>query len=142
MALTYRLGKEGVLYYKTTSGGSYVANPDVIDASLSGEKAKADLSTRGTGGWRAQVGTLKDGTITGQMLFNPSSAHVTAFKDAFMDDTSLFIKFSDTADGGTPTPQPFEAEMLVTNFSVSQNLEEGQVVDFELVVAPGTTPTW
>lgn len=145
MAANYRIGKEGALYYKpggAAAGGAWTLNDDAMDVSPNFDKELADLSTRGTGGWKAQAGTLKNGEIEFEMLFNPSSAAFAAFRSAFMLDTVMGIRMQDAKDGDPTTPTRFEADMLVVNFTPKQPLKEGQTVTVKLVVAPGSTPTW
>lgn len=145
MPNNFRLGKEGALYYKpggVLGGGSWLLNNDVQDVTPNFEKELADLSTRGTGGWKAQVGTFKNGEIEFEMLYNPSSAAFNDFRAAFMNDSVMGIRMQDAPDGATPTPIRFESDMLVVNFTPKQPLKEGQTVNVKLVVAPGATPTW
>ena len=56
-----KLGLHAKLYRNTGSGGTPAWNeiPNVRDVTLNLETGEADVSTRGNGGWRANIGTLK-----------------------------------------------------------------------------------
>ena len=48
-----------------------------------------DVSTRGNSGWRQTLGTLKDGTIEFEMVWDPGDAGFTAIKDAWLNDYAI-----------------------------------------------------
>lgn len=119
------LGLDAKLYVE----GVEVSN--VRDLTLNLEKATADVSTRGSGGWRATVGTLKDATIEFEMVWDTEDTNFAAIKDAFLDNTSIHVSVEDggVAYGGG---SGFQATCMVTNFSRNEALEEALTVNVTL----------
>jgi hypothetical protein len=95
------------------------------DRRAAGERgpAEADASTRGNGGWRAILATLKDGSIEFEMVWDTADAGFTAIKDAFFNSTP--IEFA-ALDGpvNVAGSQGLRATMAITNFSRNEPLEE------------------
>mgnify|MGYP002625510861 FL=1 len=86
-----RLGLEAKLF---RNSGSYASPtweelPNVKDLTLNVEAGEADASTRGNGGWRATLATLKDGSIEFEMIWDTADAGFTAIKDAFFNNTPI-----------------------------------------------------
>ena len=68
-----KLGLHAKLYRNTGSGGTPAWNEitNVRDVTLNLETGEADVSTRGNGGWRANIGTLKGATLEFEMMWGP-----------------------------------------------------------------------
>lgn len=121
--MAIRLGLDGKLYYGVAGATASNEIANVKDVTLNLEKAESDVTTRGSGGWRQTVGTLKDGTIEFQMVWDPADAAFTAVKNAFINNTALAFLCLDEENG-----QGLDADFTVTNFSRSEPLEEAQMV--------------
>ncbi|HOX08386.1 MAG TPA: phage tail tube protein [Planctomycetota bacterium] len=124
-----RLGMEGKLYY---NAGSY-ATPDwkelknVKDVTLTLEKGEADLTTRGNAGWKATVGTLKEGSIEFEMVWDTEDAGFTALQNAWFGDTPVEMAVMD-GPIATSGSQGLRATMSVISFSRKEPLEEAMSV--------------
>lgn len=144
--MAFKLGLETKLYYDTDGADvtAWVENTNVRDLTLNLETATDDVTTRGGNGFRQTAATLKDGSTDFQMIYDPADPHFAAFKDAFFNPADrvigIWVADGDQVTSGT---QGLKADMMVTNFTINQNLEEAVKVD--VTVAPtfsAYTPNW
>jgi len=104
-----KLGKDA-----TISGLGLVA-ASVKNVTIDFSKAEADVSTRGTGGYRATIGTLKECQIEAEIVVG-AEADLAGLRDAFEDGEPGALTFS---DGGGVLSNMFE----VMSLSITQELE-------------------
>ena len=120
-----KLGMDAKLYRNTGSYGSPVWNEvkNVKDVTLNLEAGEADVTTRGNGGWRANIATLKDASLEFEMVWDTADDDFTAIRTAFL--TNAAIEFA-VLDGPVATSgsQGLRASMAITNFSRAEPLEE------------------
>lgn len=147
------LGLDAKCYYLSTgtratwdSPGAAPANltelTNIKDLTLNLETGKADVTTRGSGGWRQSAATLKSGTIEFEMIWDPSDAGFTEIKTAWENSTSLAIAALTEAKDEVNS-EGLWADMVVTNFSLNQPLEEAQTVSVSLEPARSSVaPEW
>lgn len=112
------------------------------DVTLNLERSTADSSTRAGQGWRSRVGTLADGRVEFEMLWDQggSDANFTAIKDAYFNSTTIPVAVMDgdiDADGS----QGLVAFFNVTNFSRAEPLEDVVTASVTLDLAPVTAST-
>jgi hypothetical protein len=128
-----KLGLDAKLYRNTGNYASPVWNevPNVKDLSRDASKGRADVSTRGTGGYRAEKATLKELGMSFQMVYDPDDQDYTAFENAYYDNTSLEVASVDgnIATNGTRGIR-FTADVF--EFGQDENLEEAIMVNVEL----------
>jgi hypothetical protein len=124
-----RLGLDAKLYRNsaTYAAPSWQEMKNVKDLTLNVEAGEADASTRGNGGWRAILATLKDGSIEFEMVWDTADAGFTAIKDAFFNNTQIEFAALDSPSNA-PGSQGLRASMAITNFSRNQPLEEAITV--------------
>lgn len=124
-----KLGMEAKLYRNTGDFATpvWVELTNVKDLTLSLEKGEADVTTRANGGWRALAGTLKDGSIEFEMVWDTQDAGFTAIKDAWFNDTPIEFAVMD-GDVAASGSQGLRATMEVFNFSRNEPLEEAVTV--------------
>ena len=119
------LGMNCKLYRNTGTYASPTWNEvvNVKDLTLNLEKGEADVTTRGNDGWRATEGTLKDGSIEFQMVWDTDDADFTAIQGGYFDGTDIefAVMDGDITDAGS---QGLRATMQITSFSRSEPLEE------------------
>jgi len=138
-------GKDCKLY---RNAGSY-ESPDwneivnVKDLTLPLEKSEADVTVRGSGGWRQTAAVLKDGTVTFQMQWDPDDEDMQAIRDAYLNDTSIEFCILDGAidEAGN---QGLRATMDVFTFGRNEPLEEALTVDVTIKPAynAANAPEW
>jgi len=120
-----KLGMDAKLYRNTGSYGSPVWNEvkNVKDVTLNLEAGEADVTTRGNGGWRANIATLKDASLEFEMVWDTADDDFTAIRTAFLANAA--IEFA-VLDGPVATSgsQGLRASMAITNFSRAEPLEE------------------
>ncbi len=146
--MAIKLGLECKLYRDNSGTWDEIGN--VRDLTLNMEMGVADVTTRGGNGWRQNIATLRDGTVTFQMVYDTTDADFTALQTAFLaataDDREIKVAVLDGAiptDSGDPSAQGLVAFMNVTNFSEPQNLEEAVMVDVTLQPSYNSTaPAW
>jgi hypothetical protein len=148
MPLTARLGSNCRIYKNTASWASptwVVRNDPVKEVTLNLSAGEADVSTRGGGGWKQMITTLKDASIDIQLQWDPADTFCQELLDAFTGGTSLDLKVMDGADpaavGGT-APEGLRALFGVVSFNRSEPLEEGITVDVTIKPTTGQTPVW
>ena len=141
------LGVNCKLYRNTATWGSpsWDEVTNVRDLTINLEKGEADVTIRGGNGFRQVVGTLKDGSIEFQMVWDPADADFTAIKDAYFNDTSIELMALDgsSAPAAGVTVQGLRADFSVVNFSRNEGLEDAVTVD--VTVKPtysSNAPTW
>ena len=133
-------GKDFKLYRNTDSpydnspAWSLVTN--VRDLTRNVEKAMADASTRANN-VRQQVSTMIDVSIDFQMVYD-GGADVSAFEDAFWDETDIELAFLDALIA-TSGAAGLRGMFQVSKFSVNEALEDVGLVD--VTVVPAYYPT-
>lgn len=139
-----QIGADCVLYRNTGTWSVPVWNeiPIVRDLTLTLEKGEADVSNRGTGGWRAVLGTLKDGNLEFEVVWERDDDDFEAIRDAFLANTLLDLVALDGPISVTGT-QGLRAEMSIMTFSRNEALEDA--VTASVTARPGSAtnaPWW
>jgi len=131
--MSVKLGMDAKLYRNTGTyeTPTWVEITNAKDVSLNLEKGEADVTTRANQGWRATVGTLKDGSVEFEMVWDTLDAGFTAIQEAYFDGTPLEVAVMD-GDIATSGSQGLRATMAVTNFSRNEPLEEAITVSVTL----------
>lgn len=126
------LGLNATLFYATAADPtSFTELTNVRNVSLSLETAEADVTTRANNGWRATVPTLKDASIEWEMIYDTEDQGFQDIQAAFFGDDTASSKdiVLKVLDGGTATSgKGLVATCRITNFSISQQLEEAVTV--------------
>lgn len=147
----YVLGKNCVAYYSTvaltgstntalnTALDAAIAIDNIKDVKINLSKDKADVTTRGSGGWKQTAATLKDGTISFTMQWKPGDAAFNAFLAAWTNDSEIAF-FALDGPQATAANQGPAGNYSVTNFSRNEPLGEAVTVDVEL--SPSSFNGW
>ena len=144
MAITLGLACK---FYRNTgspSSPTWTVIDNVTDVTMSLSTDIADVTTRGAAGWKAQVPTLKDGTISFEMIADKSDANYTALFNAFLNNTSLDCAAADGPIATTGTTY-FRALFSISKFEITEALTDARRASVELVPtysatqAPGFT---
>jgi hypothetical protein len=125
--------------YATPTWG---AVDNVREVNMSGDTGEADASRRGSGGWKEYLTTLKDATLEVQMVYENGDTDMEAFRDAWLNRTSVDVW---AADGVVADPADgLRMVAVVTGFSRPEPLEDTVVVDITLRPTPNSDspPTW
>ena len=128
--MSVKLGKDAKLYYCAAGIGgtptwTLLSNVKNLKANL--QKGEADVTTRANNGWKATVGTLKEGSVEFEMIYDPADAGFTAMETAYFDNTVIGIAVMD-GDIATSGSKGFWADCAVIDFSRDESLEEAIVV--------------
>jgi len=122
--------------------GSWLELTNVKDVTLNLETGEADVTTRGNAGWRATIGTLKDGSVEFEMVWDTEDAGFSAIKDAYFDNAKIGFAVMD-GDIAASGSQGLQADFSITNFSRKEPLEEALAVS--VTAKPtysDTAPQW
>lgn len=137
------LGMEARLYWNAGSFQSpdwqHVAS--ARDVTLGLETGQADVTTRGNNGWRATLATLKDASISFEMMWTKDAA-CAALRTAFLANAPIEML---VLDGPVETPgsEGLRATMNVVNFSRGEPLEEGITLSVEVKpTLAANPPSW
>ena len=120
-----KLGMEAKLYRNdgTYEVPDWVEMTNVKDLTLNNEKGEADVTTRANNGWRATVGTLKDGSIEFEMVWDTEDESFTAIQEAYFGNTGIEFAVMD-GDIEAVGSQGLRATMAIMSFSRNEPLEE------------------
>ena len=89
--MAYKLGMDAVLKYGTAGTTANTALTSVRNVTLNLEKGEADVTTRGNGGWKATVATLKDASVEFEMVWDTADAGFTAIKNSYFNNTAISL---------------------------------------------------
>jgi len=145
MPANYLLGMNCKLYHASavsatpTGAESWTEIDNAKDVTLNLSKDEADITTRGNDGWKATVGTLKDGSIDFEMLWKPGDAAFDAIESAWANNTELaFAAMSGAIDAAGS--KGLAGNFNVINFSRSEPL--GEAVTVSVTIKPSSYTTW
>jgi hypothetical protein len=142
--MSVKLGLDAKLYRNTGTFAAPVWSEikNVKDVTLNLEAGEADVTTRGNAGWKATVATLKDGSVEFEMVWDTADTDFGAFRDAFLNKTSIELAVLD-GDVTVTGTQGLRADFMVTKFTRSEPLEEA--ITASVTVKPtysANSPTW
>ena len=139
-----KIGLDCKLYYNAAGNedpivpGNWTELTNCRDVTLNLEKGEADVTTRGNAGWRATAGTIKDGSIEFEMVWDTADAGFTAIKDAYFNNTPIALAILDEAGG-----EGLDADFSITNFSRKEALEQAITVSVTAKPTYSTrAPAW
>lgn len=120
-----KLGMDAKLYRNTGTYASPTWNEvkNVKDVTLNLEAGSADVTTRGNGGWRANIATLKDASLEFEMVWDTADDDFAAIRTAFLGNSTVEFAVLD-GPAATAGSQGLRATMAITNFSRAEPLEE------------------
>lgn len=136
--MAIKLGMKGKLYYGPAGSRATTELRNAKDVTLNLEKGEADVTTRGNEGWRATVGTLKEGSVEFEMLWDTADPGFNAIQQAYFNDTPLAFAILDGENG-----HGLDADFAVMNFSRTEALEEAMAVSVTIKPTYSTrAPAW
>ena len=136
--MAIRLGMEAKIYHGTAGTTATTELTNVKDVTLNLETGEADVTTRGNSGWRATVGTLKDGSVEFEMVWDSDDTGFAAIKNAYFNNTPIALAILDYENG-----EGLDADFSITNFSRNEPLEEAITVSVTAKPTYSTrAPAW
>jgi len=128
-----RLGYECKLYYDATPladgavGGSWNEVTAVRDLTCNLDKDEADMTTRANAGWKATRGSLRDGSLEFDLLYDSGDAAITAIRTAYLTNALIALAAMD-GDIAVAGAEGFVANFEIMSFSQPQPLTEGVTI--------------
>ena len=136
--MAIRLGMEAKIYHGAAGSTATSELTNVKDVTLNLETGEADVTTRGNQGWRATVGTLKEGSVEFEMVWDSDDSGFTAIKNAYFNNTPIALAILDYENG-----EGLDADFSITNFSRNEPLEEAITVSVTAKPTYSTrAPAW
>lgn len=136
--MAIRLGMEAKIYHGAAGTTATSELTNVKDVTLNLETGEADVTTRGNQGWRATVGTLKEGSVEFEMVWDSDDTGFTAIKNAYFNNTPIALAILDHENG-----EGLDADFSITNFSRNEPLEEAITVSVTAKPTYSTrAPAW
>lgn len=131
-----RIGLDMRLFRNTATPESPAWNEvtNCRDLTLNTERGEADLSTRGSGGWRIRKSTLANAEINFQLVYDPDDEDYTAFESAFFDKSTIQVAACDDQGNGLSIVGE------VFNFSRNEGLEDAVTVDVTIRASDPSNP--
>ena len=140
----YVLGLDAKAYRNTGTYGStsWDEITNLQDVTVNLTKDTADVTTRGGNGWKQEVGTLKNASISFSMIWANGDADFVAFRDAFLNGTLIDCAIMD-GDITTTDNQGIRAEWSVNSFTRNESLADAITVDVDMSPGKSTNaPVW
>jgi predicted secreted protein len=139
--MAIKLGMNAKMYRNT---GDYetpvwAEMPNVKDVSLNLETGSADATTRGNGGWRATLATLREGSVEFESVWDTDDEGFTAMQQAYFSNGTIEVAVMD-GDITAAGTEGLRATMSVTNFSRNEPLEEAITASISLKPAYAVNP--
>ena len=139
-----KLGMEGKLYYAAAGGpilgdDAWTLAGNVRDVALNMDTGKADVTTRGNNGWKAKVGTLKDGSVDFESIWDPSDPFFGFLFAAFLNKTAIGLAIMD-GDITTPGSEGLVGDFAVIKCTRDEKLEDAMKAQITVSLTYSATP--
>jgi predicted secreted protein len=133
-----KLGLDAKIYQGTAGSTATTEMSNVTDVTLNLSKSEADVTTRANAGWKATIGTLKEGSVSFTMLWDTEDAGFAAIQQSWFDNTAIALLVLDSEDG-----TGLDADFSVISFTRNEPLSEAISVSVECKPTSGTrAPAW
>ena len=139
------IGIDANMYYDAAGvdAVAWTELTNVRDVALELEKGEADVSNRAYGGWRAIVGTLKDATVTWDMIYDTDDAGFIAIRGAWFSDTTPFGLAIMDGPIATPGSEGLKIDVEILAFGIPQPMEDAFKVNVRAKPTYSSTdPAW
>lgn len=122
------LGMNAALYVRAATGDVPVAlvgdlYEEVADVTLNTSSGLADVTTRKNSGWRSQCPTLRELSVDIESIYKGTNTELTALRTAYLTGALVDASILTAATGAY---EGMVGRFGVTNFTLTQPLEEGQ----------------
>ena len=136
-------GFEAKLYYKVggyEAAGDFTELTNARDVTLTMDKSKADATTRGNNGFKANKSGLKDASVEFQMVWDADDAGFGVIHDAYFNGDVIGIA---VMDGAIATGNGLLADMEIFKFTRNEPLDDVITVDIEMAPSySANAPVW
>ena len=102
---------------------------EVVNVDLNISAGEADVTTRANDGWRSFCQTLKEATIDVTAMYKGSNTELNIIRAAFLGNDLVDAA---VMTGGEAPREGLVGRWAVTEFSLGQQLEEGQEITISL----------
>ena len=140
--MSVKFGLDAKLYYCVAGIGgtpTWSEMSNVKNVTLNLQKGEADVTTRANNGWKATAGTLKEGSIEFEMVWDTADAGFTAIKNAWFNNTLIGLAAMD-GPVATTGSQGLWADCAIIDFSRDEPLEDALTVKVTAKPTYSATP--
>lgn len=146
--MSYKLGRDAILEFNAqeiaAGTPSWAEVPEVVSVTMSQSMGNADRTSRDTGGYRSQVPTLREVTVSATIINQngADNAGLLAIRNAYNgvgNNGRPYPMGLRVIDGDTTGSEMFTADFMVSSISRPEELEGVQVVTVEFAVYVGET---
>ena len=102
---------------------------EVVNVDLNISAGEADVTTRANDGWRSFCQTLKEATIDVTAMYKGSNTELNIIRTAFLGNDLIDAA---VMTGGEGPREGLVGRWAITEFSLGQQLEEGQEITISL----------
>jgi len=133
------LGLNAKLYRGTAGSQASTEVKNVKDVTLNLESGEADVTTRGSNGWKISAATLKEASLEFTLLYDTDDSDFTAFQTAYFGGTPIALFVADRATSGSSSSSAhgLDADFVITGFNIEQPLEDA--VSVSITAKPSMT---
>ena len=140
--MSVKLGLDAKLYYCVAGIGgtpTWLELTNVKSVTLSLTKGEADVTTRANAGWKAKLGTLKEGSIEFEMIWDTEDAGFDAIQSAYFDNSIIGMAVMDGPIDAAGS-RGLWADCSIMDFSREEPLEEAMPVKVTASPTYSTNP--
>lgn len=126
----------------TYASPTWSAITTISEVTVSAERGKADVSTRGSGGWKMEKGTLKSLSLEFDIKDKNGDTEFNAIREAYLNGTQLDLAVTDLPIA-TSGAEGFRAYFEVESISRKEPLEDAVVYSVKLFLGYNAQgPVW
>lgn len=112
----------------------------IKDLTINLDHSTADVTTRGSGGWRMMAAVLKEAGVDAGLLYDTADTDFQALMDAWVAKTKIHMSFMD-GPIATVGSQGLRGMFQVQSFPREEPLEDAVTVAAKLIIVRGATPS-
>ena len=136
--MAIRLGFQCKMYYGPAGSPATTELTNVGDVDFNLSKSEADVTTRGSLGWEATVGVIKQGEVSFDMIWDTDDAAFNTFMNAWLNDDAIALKILDGETGSG-----LDADFSILDIGRSEPLKEAVKAKIKVKPTYSTrAPVW
>lgn len=141
--MAVKLGMNCAMYYGVAGSTASTLVENVKDVTLNLTKGEADVTTRGNAGWKATLGTLRDGSVDFDIVWDSEDPFFAALFAAWVSTTPVAVALLVLDDTIANAGQGLDADFSVINLTRTENLADAVMATVSVKPTYSTrAPAW